>query len=55
LNKTLDKVWNALAFLNNYTDGGFFKLRQVSDTYTKKRASVYKIINGQKIETGWMS
>ena len=55
LNKTLDKVWNALAFLNNYTDGGFFKLRQVSDTYTKKRASVYKIINGQRIETGWMS
>lgn len=55
LSKTLDKVWSALAFLNNFTDGGFFKLRQVSDTQTKKRASVYKIINGQKIETGWMS
>ena len=55
LTKTLDKVWSALAFLNNYTDGGFFKLRQVVDTATKKRASVYKIVNGQKIEDGWMS
>jgi len=27
LSPTLEKVWNALTFLNDYTDGGFFKLR----------------------------
>jgi hypothetical protein len=32
VSKTLDKVWKALNFLNDYTGGGFFKLRQVSDT-----------------------
>ena len=31
LNKTLEKVWKALSFLNDFTDGGFFKLRQVID------------------------
>lgn len=53
--KTLDKVWKALSFLNDYTDGGFFKLRQVVDKTDLKRASHYKVINGQKVETGWMS
>ena len=52
---SLQKVWNELSYLNDETDGGFFKLRQVSDTLYKKRASVYKILNGQKIEDGWMS
>lgn len=55
LEKTLNKIWDALAFLNDKTDGGFFKLRQVKDTDLLKRASVYKIIDGQKVETGWMS
>lgn len=55
VSKTLDKVWKALNFLNDYTGGGFFKLRQVSDTQYFKKASHYKIINGQKIESGWMS
>ena len=55
LNKTLEKVWKALSFLNDYTDGGFFKLSQVLNKADQKRASHYKIINGQKIETGWMS
>lgn len=53
--KTLDKVWKALSFLNDYTNGGFFKLRQVSDTQYLKKASYYKLINGQKVEAGWMS
>lgn len=55
LEKTFEKVTRAMSFINDYTDGGFFKLRQVIDQALKKRASVYKIINGQKIETGWMS
>ena len=55
VSKTLDKVWKALSFLNDYTDGGFFKLRQVSDTQYLKKASYYKIVNGQKVESGWMS
>ena len=55
VSKTLDKVWKALSFLNDYTNGGFFKLRQVSDTAYLKKASYYKMINGQKVEAGWMS
>ena len=27
LEKTLNKIWDALNFLNDKTDGGFFKLR----------------------------
>jgi hypothetical protein len=26
VSKTLEKVWKALSFLNDHTDGGFFKL-----------------------------
>lgn len=55
VSKTLEKVWKSLSFLNDYTDGGFFKLRQIADTAYHKKASHYKITNGQKIETGWMS
>lgn len=55
LNKTLDKMWKAMSFINDYTDGGFFKLRQVIDKADLKKASTFKIINGQKVETGWMS
>ena len=52
---TLNKTWNALSFLNNYTDGGFFKLRLVLDKQDIKKSSYYKMINGQKVEDGWMS
>lgn len=55
LNKTLEKVWQALTFLNDHTDGGFFKLRQAQDSAKLKRASFYKYINGQKVEDGFMS
>ena len=55
VDKTLEKIWGELNFLNDNTEGGFFKLRQVSDTAYKKRASYYKIIQGQKIEDGWKS
>jgi hypothetical protein len=53
--KTLDKVWNALAFINDSTDGGFFKLTQAVNTSYRKKASYYKIVNGQQIEVGWKS
>jgi hypothetical protein len=55
VDKTNTKITQALDFLNGNTDGGFFKLRQVKDQDYFKRASVYKIINGQKKEDGWMS
>jgi len=55
LTPTLEKVWNELSFLNDNTEGGFFKLRQVLDKQTEKRASHYKVVKGQKIESGWMS
>lgn len=52
---TLAKAWNALSFANDYTDGGMFKLRQVHDTDKWKKASHYKIVNGQKVEAGFQS
>ena len=53
--KTFDKVTDGLTFLNDHTDMGFFKLRQVFDSALKKKASYYKMSNGQKIEDGFMS
>ena len=55
LDQTLNKVWGGMTFANDNTDGGFFKLRQVLDKADVKRASYYKIVNGQKIEAGWKS
>lgn len=55
LSQSLDKVWGGMNFANDHTDGGFFKLRQVLDKQNAKKASFYKIVNGQKIETGWGS
>ena len=55
VDKSLDKVWGGLTFANDNTDGGFFKLRQVLDKQMVKKASYYKMINGQKVEDGWMS
>lgn len=55
VDKSLDKVWGGLTFANDNTDGGFFKLRQVLDKQMVKKASYYKMVNGQKVEDGWMS
>lgn len=55
LDKLLEKVWACLSFLNEHTDGGFFKSRQAYDSQYLKRASQYKMMNGQKVEIGWMS
>lgn len=48
VSKTLDKCWKQLDWINDSTDGGFFKLRQIQDTVMAKRASHYKVVNGQK-------
>lgn len=53
--KTLDKINAGITFTDDNTGGGMLKLRQVINTATKKRASHYKVVNGQKIETGFMS
>ena len=53
--KTLDKIWNGITFTDDNTDGGMLKLRQVINTSTKKRSTYYKVVNGQKIETGFGS
>ena len=55
VNKTLDKIWNGISFTDDNTDGGMLKLRQVVNTATKKRSTYYKVVNGQKIETGFGS
>jgi hypothetical protein len=55
LSVTVEKTWGELSFLNNDTDGGFFKLRQVVDKNDEKKASYYKYLNGQKVEDGWKS
>ena len=55
VNKTLDKIWDGISFTDDHTDGGMLKLRQVVNTNTKKRSTWYKVVNGQKIETGFGS
>ena len=55
IDKSLDKIWGGMTFANDNTDGGFFKLRQVLDKQMAKKASFYKIVNGQKVEDGWGS
>lgn len=55
LTTTMNKVNKQLDFCNDHTDGGFFKLRQKKNTELNKRASVIKIIDGQEVESGWMS
>ena len=55
LNKLLEKVWRAMNFINDNTDGGFKKLRQVVDRADQKRASHYKDVDGVKVEDGFMS
>lgn len=55
IDKSLDKIWGGMTFANDNTDGGFFKLRQVLDKQMAKKASYYKMINGQKVEDGWGS
>lgn len=53
--KTLSKVWTALTFTDDHTQGGMLKLRQAKDTEMLRKASYYKVVNGQKIEEGWLS
>lgn len=54
--KTLSKVWNALTWTDDHTDGGMTKLRQVKDSDMLKKASHYEINEfGQKVEVGFLS
>ena len=55
LDKSLNKAWGALAFANDNTNGGMFKLTQVHNTQYLKKSSWYKKENGQDIEVGWKS
>lgn len=55
LQTTLSKVWNCFSFLNDNTDGGFFKLSQVINKQDHKKASAYKLVDGQKVEVGFGS
>lgn len=54
LDKLLEKVWANIAFLDNYTDGGFAKGRITDSAYLKKSGQ-YKMINGVKTPVGWLS
>lgn len=54
LDKLLEKVWGNIAFLDNYTDSGFRKGRVVDTAYLK-RSGQFKMINGVKTPTGWLS
>ena len=55
LERTLSKVWNALQFLDTKTDGGMFKLRQLSDTAMVKQSGHYNMSRGNKTPAGWQS
>ena len=55
LEKTLAKAWDALRFLDTHTDGGMFKLRQLSDTAFVKQSGHYNTSKGNKTPAGWQS
>lgn len=48
----LSKCWLQLNYLDEHTEGGFRKLRQVYNSSLKKKASAK---NADKVEVGWMS
>lgn len=52
---TIEKVWNALSFLNDKTDDGFSQLSQVLNNALSRRASYLENRNGMKVEAGSMS
>ena len=54
LDKLLEKVWNAIAFLDNNTGGGFSHGRLI-DTTKLKKSGQFKMINGVKVAQGWQS
>lgn len=55
LDRTLSKVWNALRFLDTHTDGGMFKLRQLSDTAYVKKSGHFNMSRGNRTPAGWQS
>lgn len=55
LDRTLSKDWNALKFLDTHTNGGMFRLRQLSDTALVKKSGHYINKQGSKVPAGWQS
>lgn len=55
LERTLSKAWDALRFLDTSTDGGMFKLRQLSDTAMIKKSGHFNMSKGNKTPAGWQS
>lgn len=55
LERTLSKTWSALQFLDTHTDGGMFKLRQLSDTALLKKSGHFNVSKGNKVPSGWQS
>ena len=55
LQKTLSKVWRALAFLDKNTQGGMSKNKQIKNTDLQKTSGVFIMDHGTKIPSGWQS
>lgn len=55
LKRTYRKFTHALQFLDDKTDGGMFKLRQLEDQALSKKSGHYKYIQGQKVPSGFQS
>lgn len=55
LKRTYRKFTHALQFLDDKTDGGMFKLRQLEDQALSKKSGHYKNIQGQKVPDGFQS
>lgn len=55
LKRTYRKFTHALQFLDDKTDGGMFKLRQLEDQALSKKSGHYKYIQGQKVPAGFQS
>lgn len=55
LKRTYRKFTHALQFLDDKTDRGMFKLRQLEDQALSKKSGHYKYIQGQKVPAGFQS
>lgn len=55
LKRTYRKFTHALQFLDDKTDGGMFKLRQLENQALSKKSGHYKNVKGQQVPDGFQS
>ena len=55
VDRTLKKVWHAMAFLDKNTQGGMSKNKQIRNTTMEKTSGEFIMQEGTKVQSGWQS